>query len=248
MSSLLRATIIALEQNYRSTKAVLAAANAVIEQAAERFTKNLWSDGASGELPQLITVRDESEQARYVVDRVLDARERGSLLKQQAVLFRTSHHSGSLEIELVRRNIPFVKFGGLKFLDAAHIKDILALLRFVENPRDQIAGFRLMQILPGVGPASAQHVLNTMAAASDPFQALADGPSPPRASEEWPSFVTTILELAAGKSGWPSEFQRAQLWYETACPSEFTTMRRLGGPTLSSLVRLQPRSHRVSAF
>ena len=127
-----RAAVIALEQNYRSTQAVLAAANAVIDQAAERFTKSLWSDGASGELPQLITVRDEIEQARYVVERVLDARERGSLLKQQAVLFRASHHSGPLEIELVRRNVPFIKFGGLKLLDAAHIKDILALLRFVE--------------------------------------------------------------------------------------------------------------------
>ena len=208
------AAVIALEQNYRSTQAVLAAANAVIGQAAERFTKNLWSDGVSGELPQLIAVRDETDQSRYVVERVLDARERGSLLKQQAVLFRASHHSGPLEIELVRRNVPFVKFGGLKFLDAAHIKDILTLLRFVENPRDQIAGFSLMQILPGVGPASAELVLNGMAAAPDPFLALAEAPSPPRASEDWPSFVTTILDLAAGKSGWPSEFQRAQLWYE----------------------------------
>ena len=153
------AAVIVLEQNYRSTQAVLAAANAVIEQAAERFTKNLWSDGVSGELPQLITVRHETEQARYVVERVLDARESGSLLKQQAVLFRASHHSGPLEIELIRRNVPFVKFGGLKFLDAAHIKDILSLLRFVENPRDQIAGFRLLQIIPGVGPAAAELVL-----------------------------------------------------------------------------------------
>ena len=159
-------------------------------------------------------MRDEIEQARYVVERVLDARERGSLLKQQAVLFRASHHSGPLEIELVRRNVPFVKFGGLKFLDAAHIKDILSLLRFVENPRDQIAGFRLLQIIPGVGPASAELVLNSMAAAPDPFLALAEYPSPPRASEDWPAFVTTILDLAAEKSGWPSEFQRAQLWYE----------------------------------
>ena len=150
------AAIITLDRNYRSTQPILAAANAVIEQASERFTKNLWSDRASGERPQLITLRDDSDQARYVVERVLDNREGGMALKQQAVLFRTSHHSGPLEIELVRRNVPFVKFGGLKFLDAAHVKDVLAMLRFVENPRDQIAGFRLMQILPGVGPNSAQ--------------------------------------------------------------------------------------------
>ena len=98
-------------------------------------------------------MRDEADQARYIVEQVLENREVGTLLKQQAVLFRTSHHSGPLEVELTRRNIPFVKFGGLKFLDSAHVKDMLALLRFVQNPRDRVAGFRLMQLLPGVGPA-----------------------------------------------------------------------------------------------
>ena len=208
------AAIVTLDRNYRSTQAILAAANAVIDQASERFTKNLWSDRISGERPQLITLRDEADQARYVVERVLDNREGGMALKQQSVLFRTSHHSGSVEIELVRRNVPFVKFGGLKFLDAAHVKDVLAMLRFVENPRDQIAGFRLMQILPGVGPASAQTVLDGMATAAEPFQALAEAPLPPRADEDWLGFVATILELAARKAGWPTELERACLWYE----------------------------------
>ena len=115
-----------------------------------------------------MTVRDETDQARCIVERILENRESGTLLKQQAVLFRTSSHSGPLEVELTRRNIPFVKFGGLKFLDAAHIKDMLALLRFVENPRDRVAGFRLMHLIPGVGPASAQRVLDHMAEAADP--------------------------------------------------------------------------------
>ena len=105
-------------------------------------------------------MRDEADQARYIVERVLENREEGVDLKQQAVLFRASHHSAPLEIELTRRNIPFVKFGGLKFLEAAHVKDLLALLRFVENPRDRVAGFRVMQLLPGVGPAPAQRVLD----------------------------------------------------------------------------------------
>jgi DNA helicase-2/ATP-dependent DNA helicase PcrA len=208
------AAIVTLDRNYRSTQAILAAANAVIEQASERFTKNLWSDRISGERPQLITLRDESDQARYVVERVLENREGGIALKEQAVLFRTSHHSGPVEIELVRRNVPFVKFGGLKFLDAAHVKDVLAMLRFVENPRDQIAGFRLMQILPGVGPASAQAVLDHMAAAGEPFRALADAPAPQRAGEDWSGFVATILDLAARKAGWPAELERARMWYE----------------------------------
>ena len=134
------------------------------------------------------------------------------MLKQQAVLFRTSSHSGSLEVELTRRNIPFVKFGGLKFLDAAHIKDMLALLRFVENPRDRVAGFRLLHLLPGVGPASAQRVLDRMAEASDPVGALCAIPAPARAGADWTTFIETVGDLRY--SEWPSDLERARLWYE----------------------------------
>src|SRR5262249_11851150 len=122
------AEVVTLERNYRSTKPILDAANAVIELAAERFTKNLWTERTAGELPRLVTVKDEADQARYIVEGVLESRECGRALKEQAVLFRASHHSAPLELELTRRNIPFVKFGGLKFLDAAHVKDLLAVL------------------------------------------------------------------------------------------------------------------------
>src|SRR5260370_220602 len=125
------ASTITLARTYRQTQAILAAAKGVIDLARERFTKNLWTDRSSGSKPQLVTVRDEADQARCIVARVLENRESGARLKEQAVLFRTSSHSGPLEVELTRRNIPFVKFGGLKFLDAAHVKDMLALLRFV---------------------------------------------------------------------------------------------------------------------
>src|SRR5204862_1640067 len=163
------AKIITLDRNYRSTQTILAAANGVIDLTTERFTKNLWTDRSSGAKPQLLSVRDEADQARCIVERVLENREAGALLKQQAVLFRASHHSGPLEVELTRRHIPFVKFGGLKFLDAAHVKDLLALLRFVENPRDRVAGFRLMLLIPGVGPATAQRALDHMTPAADPI-------------------------------------------------------------------------------
>jgi DNA helicase-2/ATP-dependent DNA helicase PcrA len=208
------AEIITLERNYRSTQAILAAANGVIGLAAERFTKNLWTDRNSGARPRLVSVRDEADQARYIVERVLENRESGSTLKQQAVLFRTSHHCGPLEVELTRRNIPFVKYGGLKFLDTAHVRDILALLRFVENPRDGIAGFRLMQLIPGIGPASAQEVLDHMMGAADPIRALLDMPSPSRAGDDWGTFVETVASLRAGRSGWPAELMCARLWYE----------------------------------
>src|SRR5437868_6009053 len=186
------ADIITLDRNYRSTQSILAAANGVIDLAKERFTKNLWTERTSGAKPQLITVRDESDQARCIVERILENRESGTILKQQAVLFRTSHHSGPLEVELTRRNTPFVKFGGLKFLDAAHIKDMLSLLRFVENPRDRVAGFRLMHLNPGVGPASAQRVLDQIAEGADPISALSSAPPPPRAGNDWKAFVGTI--------------------------------------------------------
>ena len=207
-----RAEIITLERNYRSTQPVLSAANGVIGLARERFTKNLWTDRASSRKPRLATVRDEADQACYIVEQVLANREQGSLLKHQAVLFRASSHSGPLEIELTRRNIPFVKFGGLKFLDAAHVKDILALLRFVENPRDRVAGFRILHLLPGVGPATAQRVLDHMAESVDPLAALSRLPSPPRTGADWTGFIQTIENLRY--SEWPADIERARLWYE----------------------------------
>ena len=208
------AGIITLDRNYRPTQPILSAANAVIDLAAERFTKNLWTDRTSAERPQLVSVRDETDQARYVVERVLDNRECGSLLKQQAVLFRASHHSGPLEVELTRRNIPFVKFGGLRFLDAAHVKDVLALLRFVENPRDCVAGFRVLQLMPGIGPTSAQRVLDHMMEAADPIEALALAPTPPRAGDDWSAFIKTVKRLSSGATGWPAELEAGRVWYE----------------------------------
>ncbi len=205
------ADTITLSRNYRSTAPILDAANAMIAEAAERFTKDLWTDRQSANKPQLVTVKDETTQANYIVERVLEKREGGTPLKEQAVLFRTSHHSGPLEIELTRRNIPFVKFGGLKFLDAAHVKDVLALLRWAENPRDRVAGFRVLQLLPGVGPGTAGRVLDTLGGAS-PLEALRDLPPPPR-SEGWTQLVEVVADLA-GSREWPASFARARLWYE----------------------------------
>ncbi len=207
------ARIVTLDRNYRSTQPILEAANAVISESKERFTKNLWTERQASEKPRLVTVRNEADQARYVVESMLACREGGAALKQQAVLFRTSSHSAELEIELTRRNIPFVKFGGLKFLDAAHVKDMLALLRFVDNPRDRVAGFRVLQLLPGIGPASAGKVLDRLADSADPLAELLAAPPPPRGSEAWPELLEVVAHLGQG-AGWPAELQRARLWYE----------------------------------
>src|ERR1700693_4359513 len=208
------ANIITLDRNYRSTQAILGAANGVIDLAAERFTKNLWTDRAFGTKPQLVSVRDDADQARFIVERVLENREAGALLKQQAVLFRTSSHSGPLEIELTRRNIPFVKFGGLKFLRSAHVKDMIAVLRFAQTPRDTVAGFRLMHLIPGVGPSSAHCILEQMAEKSDPLSTLSNLPAPPRSGDDWTAFVDILRQLHTGAAGWPVEIEYARRWYE----------------------------------
>ena len=191
----------------------LAAANAVIELAAERFTKNLWSDRASAERPQLVNVADDVAQANYIVEKILANREAGIALKAQAILFRASHHSASLEVELTRRNIPFVKFGGLKFLDAAHIKDVLAVLRWAQNIRDRVAGFRAAQLLPGIGPSAAARLLDRMAEDPDPLHALSVFKPPAAAAEHWPEFKSTIGVLRRNAAGWPAELDLVCRWY-----------------------------------
>jgi DNA helicase-2/ATP-dependent DNA helicase PcrA len=102
----------------------------------------------------------------------------------------------------------------LKFLDAAHVKDMLAVLRWAENPRDRVAGFRVMQLLPGIGPSSAGRVLDQMLDAAKPLQALCATPAPPRGSEAWPGFIEMMQHLAGRTGGWPADLERARLWYE----------------------------------
>jgi DNA helicase-2/ATP-dependent DNA helicase PcrA len=208
------AKIVTLEQNYRSTQPILAAANGVIGLAAEQYSKELWSNKTSGERPQLVTVRDETDQAGFVVEQVLERREMGIRLKSQAVLFRASHHSATLEIELVRRNIPFVKFGGLKFLESAHVKDVLSVLRWIENPRDRVAGFRVMQLIPGIGPKTSAQVLDNLALSQDVMMGLQESRVPSGAAEGWQGFLELVNSLCQRAVSWPSEFETISNWYQ----------------------------------
>ena len=188
--------VLPLEQNYRSTQPILAATNRVIAAAAERHEKELWTAREGGELPAVVSCNDEDEQTDYVIRRVLELRESGLLLKHQAVLFRATHHSLPLELELQRRNIPYKKYGGLKFTETAHVKDLGAILRLAENPRDLSAGLRVLTLLPGVGPASAQRLMDALAEASGDFLAWADLPAPaPAAKFAWASFVSLMIDL-----------------------------------------------------
>jgi DNA helicase-2/ATP-dependent DNA helicase PcrA len=211
------AAVVTLEQNYRSTQPILDAANAVIALApeSERYEKRLRAARAGSDRPRLVTVADELEQVDYVVRAVLERREAGVPLRQQAVLFRAAHHSDALEVELGRRNIPFTKFGGLRFLEAAHVKDALACLRWAENPRDTLAAFRVAQLLPGMGPRAADALLAHVAAAGFALpRALASFAPPRGARDDWPAFAGLFGALCEAAAAWAAQMGLVRRWYE----------------------------------
>jgi ATP-dependent DNA helicase UvrD/PcrA len=208
------ATIVTLEENFRSTQGVLDAANALIGEGSRQYRKTLRTTRVAGERPRYVTVSDDQAQADYVVAQVLETRERGVALKRQAVLFRSSHHSDVLELELVRRNIPYVKYGGLKFLEAAHVKDMLAVLRWADNPKNRVSAFRALQLLPGMGPANAARCFTHFEAAGHDWRALAAFNAPPLAAGAWPPFAELMASLAVPDGPWQGQVGRVREWYE----------------------------------
>ena len=192
------ATTVTLEQNYRSTQPILSVTNTLISRAAERFTKNLWTERTGGETPWLVAARDEQQQTRFVVDRILELHEEGTRLSEIAVLFRAGYMSADLEIELTNRKIPFEKWGGLKFLEAAHVKDVLAFLRILENPRDEVSWYRLLLLLPGIGDATARAAIDSMNAAAWESNAFGRYDPPPRAKAAHTALVSLLDGLRAG--------------------------------------------------
>ena len=193
------ARVVALEQNYRSTQPILAAANAVIALARGGLhRKELFSTRRSGSGRRWCWSRDDLAQAEHVARQVLANREAGLLLRDQAVLFRAARHSAALELELARRSIPYVKYGGLRFFEAAHVKDVLAILRWAENPRDRVAAFRACSSCPG----SARHRAagaRRLAAAAAAWRAGGLRP-PPAAAQLWPRLARCCRRSRA----WPA--------------------------------------------
>jgi DNA helicase-2/ATP-dependent DNA helicase PcrA len=208
------AAVVTLEDNYRSTQPLLDAANALIAEGGRQYRKHLRSVRGGGAPPQYVTVLDEQAQAEFVTNRVLEARERGIDLRRQAVLFRNADHSDLLELELMRRNVPFVKYGGLKFLEAAHVKDLLAVLRWADNPRNRIAAFRVLQLLPGMGPANAQRACDAFESASFAWSALAAHPVPAATREGWTTLVGMLEQIGEPGAPWAGQVQRVRQWYE----------------------------------
>jgi ATP-dependent DNA helicase UvrD/PcrA len=223
------AEVIALEENYRSTQAVLDAANALIAEGARQYPKTLRATRGAGERPRYVSVADDAAQAGYVVRRVLEARERGVPLKRQAVLFRNAHHSDVLELDLVRHNIPYVKYGGLKFLEAAHVKDLLAILRWADNPKNRVAAFRALQLLPGIGPATAERCVMHFEAAGHAWAVLAAFAPPAAAAEPWPDFAALMRALAVPEGPWQGQIGRVRDWYTPILEQKYEAAQARAG-------------------
>jgi DNA helicase-2/ATP-dependent DNA helicase PcrA len=232
-------TVVTLEQNYRSTAPILDVTNTLISRAAERFTKNLWTERKGGELPWLVAAHDEEQQTRFVVDRILELHEEGTRLRQMAVLFRAGYMSANLEIELTNRKIPFEKWGGLKFLEAAHVKDVLAFLRILENPRDEVSWYRILLLLPGIGESTARSAIESMASAAWESAAFGRYQPPARARAAHASLVALLDELRSGRSTdeaiVAAEISRVRLLYDNVLRERYDKAE----PRLADLDQLQ---------
>ena len=234
-----QALVLTLTQNYRSTPAILAAANAVIAQAIEGHALQLHSRRADGLRPRIVTVVDEAAEARGVADAVLAERETGIGLRRQAVLFRTATHSAALELELVRRQVPFVKYGGLRFLEAAHVKDVLAVLRWADNPAARGAAARCARLVPGLGPASVARLL-------DGGADLAGFKPPPAARAGWAALAALMQQLRES-AAWPADLALAIAWYQPHLERLYDDARVRRGD-LDALLRLSAGHGNRSRF
>jgi DNA helicase II / ATP-dependent DNA helicase PcrA len=209
-------SIATLERNYRSTQPILDLANALAAQAEHSHPKRLRSARGEGHRPRLVYCRDEAEEATAVAERVLAEHEAGVALREQAVLMRTAHHSDLLELELGRRRVPYVKYGGIRYLEAAHVKDFLCLLRLVGNPADQVSWFRILQLLEGVGPRIARRILDALELE------LATLPAQWAAARAVPDAVRSagapLLEALAAAAANPSPGAQAELLQKELAP------------------------------
>ena len=233
------AAVVTLEQNYRSTQPILDASNTLISRAEERFTKELYTTRTGGERPWLVTAQDEPQQTRFVVDRILELHEAGTPLREIAVLFRAGYMSADLEVELTARNIPFEKWGGLKFLEAAHVKDVLAFLRVLENPRDEVSWYRLLQLMPGIGETTARRAIEALADANWDPGAFARFTPPARAREAHAGLVQLLDALRRSdleaERGVARDILRIRALYDDILRARYDREE----PRLADLERLQ---------
>jgi DNA helicase II / ATP-dependent DNA helicase PcrA len=209
-----KAEIVVLAQNYRSTQQILDSANALMSEGARQHRKTLLGTRQSSQKPLYVTLEDAAGQAEYIVNKILATREIGGSLKRHAILFRSSHHSDVLEVELTKKKIPFVKYGGLKFLEAAHIKDMLSVLRWVDNPRNSVAGFRVLKLAPGFGPGHAKQALEHFEAQGYSVKSLAAFDAPQAVKMDWRRFCALLEKLADPGTPWAGQVGLVRDWYK----------------------------------
>jgi DNA helicase-2/ATP-dependent DNA helicase PcrA len=209
-----KAEVVTLAQNYRSNQSVLDAANALMADAPRQHRKHLLSMRGQGPRPKLVTVDDLPTQAELICTRVLASREAGIPLRRQAVLFRTGTHSDLLEVELAKRKIPFQKYGGLKFLEAGHVRDLLAVLRWSDNPRNQVAAFRVLQFMPGMGPANAKRAFDHFVAGNFEWASFDKFEPPTDARVAWIKFVELFKALGDPTREWRGQINMIREWYK----------------------------------
>jgi DNA helicase-2/ATP-dependent DNA helicase PcrA len=209
-----KAEMVVLSQNYRSTQPILDAANALMSEGSRQHRKTLMGLRQATQKPNYVTLEDAQAQAEYIVGKLLATREIGGSLKRHAILFRSSHHSDVLEVELAKRNIPFVKYGGLKFLEAAHVKDVLSILRWIDNPKNAVAGFRVLKLVPGFGPAHAKKALDYFEAQGLSVKSLAAFDAPQPNKMDWKRFCTLLEKLADPATPWAGQAGLVREWYK----------------------------------
>jgi DNA helicase II / ATP-dependent DNA helicase PcrA len=209
-----KAEMVVLAQNYRSTQPILDCANALMSEGSRQHRKTLMGTRQSTQKPCYVTMDDVHAQAEYIVTKILATREIGGSLKRHAILFRSSHHSDVLEVELTRRNIPYVKYGGLKFLEAAHIKDLLSILRWADNPRNSVAGFRVLKLVAGIGPGHAKQALDHLEAQGYNIKSLSLYDAPQPAKMDWKRFCVLLEKLADPATPWPGQLGTVREWYK----------------------------------
>ena len=209
-----KAEIVVLAQNYRSTQQILDCANALMSEGSRQHRKTLMGTRQSAQKPLYVVLDDAIGQAEYIVNKILATREVGGSLKRHAILFRSSHHSDVLEVELTRRNVPYVKYGGLKFLETAHVKDMLSILRWADNPRNSVAGFRVLKLVAGIGPANAKQALEQFEAQGYAFKSLASYNAPQPAKMDWKRFCALVEKLADPATPWPGQVGIVREWYK----------------------------------
>jgi DNA helicase-2/ATP-dependent DNA helicase PcrA len=192
-----------LEENYRSTQPILNLANCIIDEAAEKYTKRLFTRKIDGPLPSLVEAAGENTQSRFIAQKILELREEGVPLSEVAVLFRSSFHSFDLEIELSRKGLPFIKRGGVKFIETAHVKDLLAHVRVIANPLDTVSWNRVLMLVEGVGPKKAHDLLAAIVKGGQPFDVLRGVSG--RSGQGLKNLANTLESLSGTDDRSPSE-------------------------------------------